>query len=250
MDFSLSDEQQMIIKTTRDFVVNELYPHEAEIEETGVLRHDLRDALKKKAIEAGLYAANMPAEVGGAGLDTLTWVLYEKELGKANYALHWTCVARPSNILMACNAEQREKYLFPAIRGEAGDCLALTEPGIGSDLRGMKTFAKLYNMADVVAIDVGGTTTDIGQCLDGNTEQSCGARGAACIPCSSGQSCNGGACLVKTGNGDAGSTGGGGGAGAWEFSDHGEALCCAGNGGAGAEQGGGADALQCRDRCP
>ncbi|MFT3671650.1 acyl-CoA dehydrogenase family protein [Aestuariivirga sp.] len=142
MDFSLSDEQQMIIKTTRDFVVNELYPHEAEIEETGVLRHDLRDALKKKAIEAGLYAANMPAEVGGAGLDTLTWVLYEKELGKANYALHWTCVARPSNILMACNAEQREKYLFPAIRGEAGDCLALTEPGIGSDLRGMKTFAK------------------------------------------------------------------------------------------------------------
>ncbi len=76
----------MIIKTTRDFVVNELYPHEAEIEETGILRHDLRDQLKKKAIEAGLYAANMPAEVGGAGLDTLTWVLYEKELGRANYA--------------------------------------------------------------------------------------------------------------------------------------------------------------------
>ena len=43
MDFSLSEEQQMIVKTTRDFVVNELYPHEAEIEETGVLRHDLRD---------------------------------------------------------------------------------------------------------------------------------------------------------------------------------------------------------------
>ncbi|HRX37655.1 MAG TPA: acyl-CoA dehydrogenase, partial [Aestuariivirga sp.] len=45
MDFNLSDEQQMIIKTTRDFVVNELYPHEAEIEETGVLRHDLRDRI-------------------------------------------------------------------------------------------------------------------------------------------------------------------------------------------------------------
>jgi acyl-CoA dehydrogenase len=142
MDFNLSDEQQMIVKTTRDFVTNELYPHEAEIEETGVLRHELRDKIKAKAIEAGLYAANMPAEVGGAGLDTLTWVLYEKELGRANYALHWTCVARPSNILMACEGEQREKYLFPAVRGEKSDCLAMTEPGVGSDLRGMKTFAR------------------------------------------------------------------------------------------------------------
>ena len=118
MDFNLTEEQQMIVKTTRDFVVNELYPHEAEIEETGVLRPELRDEIKAKAIEAGLYAANMPAEVGGAGLDTLTWVLYEKELGRANYALHWTCVARPSNILMACEGEQREKYLFPSVRGE------------------------------------------------------------------------------------------------------------------------------------
>jgi acyl-CoA dehydrogenase len=142
MDFNLTEEQQMIVKTTRDFVVSELYPHEAEIEETGVLRHDLRDAIKAKAIEAGLYAANMPAEVGGAGLDTLTWVLYEKELGKANYALHWTCVARPSNILMACEGEQREKYLFPSVRGEKSDCLAMTEPGVGSDVRGMKTFAR------------------------------------------------------------------------------------------------------------
>ena len=81
MDFSLTDEQQMIVKTTRDFVVNELYPHEKEVEETGVLREDLRQELKAKAIEAGLYAANMPADVGGAGLDTVTWVLYEKRIG-------------------------------------------------------------------------------------------------------------------------------------------------------------------------
>ena len=142
MDFSLTDEQRMIVKTARDFVENELYPHEAEIEETGILRPELRDGIKKKAIDAGLYAANMPAEVGGAGLDTLTWVLYEKELGRANYALHWTCVARPSNILMACTGEQRENYLFPSVRGEKSDCLALTEPGTGSDLRGMKTLAR------------------------------------------------------------------------------------------------------------
>ena len=46
MDFALNDEQQMIVKTTRDFVVNELYPHEKEVEESGVLRDDLRRELK------------------------------------------------------------------------------------------------------------------------------------------------------------------------------------------------------------
>src|SRR5918994_4503516 len=141
MDFSLSDEQRMIVETTRSFVENELYPHEAEVERTGVLRRDLMEELKAKAIAAGLYAANMPAEVGGAGLDTLTWVLYEKELGRANYALHWTCVGRPSNILMACVGEQRERYLLPSVRGERADCLAMSEPGAGSDVRGMKTSA-------------------------------------------------------------------------------------------------------------
>ena len=143
MDFGLSEEQQMIVDTTRSFVENELYPHEAEVERTGHLRSELIAEIKAKAIAAGLYAANMPADVGGAGLDTQTWLLYEKELGRANYALHWTCVARPSNILLAGTAEQREKYLFPCIRGEKSDCLAMTEPGAGSDLRGMKASARL-----------------------------------------------------------------------------------------------------------
>ena len=78
----------------------------------------------------------MPEEVGGAGLDTVTWVLYEKELGKANYALHYTGVARPSNILLAGTEAQRERYLYPCVRGEKIDCLAMTEPGAGSDMRG------------------------------------------------------------------------------------------------------------------
>ena len=74
MHFSLTEEQRLIVDTTRDFVVNELYPHEAEVEATGCLRPELRDEIKRKAINAGLYAANMPAEVGGAGLD-----VYEHE---------------------------------------------------------------------------------------------------------------------------------------------------------------------------
>lgn len=142
MQFGLTEEQQMIVQTTRSFVENELYPHEMEVERTGHLRMDLIQQIQAKAMQAGLYAANMPAEVGGAGLDTLSWLLYEKELGKANYALHWTCVARPSNILLAGTEEQRQKYLYPCIRGEKWDCLAMTEPGAGSDLRGMKASAR------------------------------------------------------------------------------------------------------------
>ena len=141
MDFSLSEEQQLIVKTTRDFVERELFPHEQEVERTGVLRKELREELKSKAIEAGLYAANMPSEVGGGGLDAVSWMLYEKELGRASYVLHFACVARPSNILLACQGEQRERYLLPTVRGERTECLAMTEPGAGSDLRSMRTAA-------------------------------------------------------------------------------------------------------------
>ena len=141
MDFGLTEEQQLIIKTTRDFVRHELVPHEREVEASGVLRPELWRPLRDKALAAGLYAANMPAEVGGAGLDGVSWVLYEKELGYTSYALQYTCVARPSNILLACEGAQRERYLLPAVRGERVECLAMTEPQAGSDLRGMRTSA-------------------------------------------------------------------------------------------------------------
>jgi acyl-CoA dehydrogenase len=141
MDFGLTDEQRSIVEVTRAFVERELYPHEEEVERTGVLRPELAAEIRAKALAAGLYAANMPEEVGGAGLDTVTWVLYEKELGKANYALHYTGVVRPSNILLAGTEAQRERYLYPCVRGEKIDCLAMTEPGAGSDMRAMRTRA-------------------------------------------------------------------------------------------------------------
>ena len=142
MHFALTEEQKMIVETTRAFVEAELYPHEAAVERSGVLPLEVIREVQKKAMAAGLYAANMPEEVGGAGLDTLSWLLYERELGRANYALHWTCVARPSNILLAGTPDQRERYLMPCVRGETWDCLAMTEPGAGSDLRGMKASAR------------------------------------------------------------------------------------------------------------
>ncbi|MGR3761148.1 acyl-CoA dehydrogenase family protein [Roseobacteraceae bacterium NS-SX3] len=142
MYFGMTEEQAMIVETTRAFVENELYPYELEVERSGHLPMELIREIQAKAIEAGLYAANMPEDAGGAGLDTLTWLMYEKELGRANYALHWTCVARPSNILLAGTEEQKQKYLYPCMKGEKWDCLAMTEPGAGSDLRGMTATAR------------------------------------------------------------------------------------------------------------
>ena len=66
--------------------------------------------------------------------------LAERELGRTSYALQWL-VARPSNILQACEGDQRERYLLPAVRGERYDCLAMSEPGAGSDVRSMTTRA-------------------------------------------------------------------------------------------------------------
>ncbi|MCY3840022.1 MAG: acyl-CoA dehydrogenase family protein [Gammaproteobacteria bacterium] len=141
MDFGLSTEQQMVVDTVRDFVERELYPHEEAVERTGRVPPELGESIKRKVIELGFYAPNLPVEVGGGGLDQVTFTLLERELGRASMALtvFW---GRPSGILMACNAEQKERYLLPSARGERLDALAMTEPGAGSDVRGMQCSAR------------------------------------------------------------------------------------------------------------
>ncbi len=141
MDFALSPEQEMVVETVRRFVETELYPHEAEVERSGQVPRELGEAIKAKVLALGFFAPNLPVEVGGGGLDHLTFTLLERELGRASMALSvfW---GRPSGILMACDDEQRERYLLPAARGEKFDALAMTEPDAGSDVRGMKCRAR------------------------------------------------------------------------------------------------------------
>ena len=94
MDLELDPEQQAVVDTTRAFVRAELVPHEESVERAGQLDAELATMLRAKAIRSGLYAANMPEEVGGGGLDTLTWMLMERELG-------WTgcgCVRATTNM--------------------------------------------------------------------------------------------------------------------------------------------------------
>ena len=141
MDLELTAEQRAVVETTRAFVQRELVPHEDAVERAGVLDPALLATLRDTAIRAGLYAANMPEEVGGGGLDTLTWMVMERELGHTGYALQMLAVARPSRILLACAGDQRACYLLPTVAGERTECLAMTEPEAGSDLRGMRTRA-------------------------------------------------------------------------------------------------------------
>jgi acyl-CoA dehydrogenase len=141
MHFGLTPEQEMVVSTVRSFVETELYPLEAEVERLNEVPPEMARRIREKVVALGFYAANFPAEIGGGGLDTLTFTLLERELGRTGWALavHF---GRPSNILMACHGEQRERYLLPAIRGEKIDALAMSEPDAGSDVRSMKTTAR------------------------------------------------------------------------------------------------------------
>ncbi len=140
MQFGLSEEQEMIVSTVRSFVEKEIYPHEEQVERTGVVPPEVAASIRQKTLDLGFYACNFPEEVGGAGLSHLEFALVERELGRGSMALNHF-FGRPQNILMACRGDQRERYLFPAVRGEKMDALAMTEPGAGSDVRGMKCAA-------------------------------------------------------------------------------------------------------------
>ncbi len=141
MNFGLTPEQEMIVATVRAFVENEIYPHEKMVEAAGAVPADLAADLRRKVIDLGFYACNFPQSAGGAGLSHVDFALVERELGRGSMALtHF--FGRPQNILMACEGDQIERYLKPAVRGERMDALAMTEPDAGSDVRGMKTHAR------------------------------------------------------------------------------------------------------------
>jgi acyl-CoA dehydrogenase len=140
MNFGLTEEQEMIVSTVRSFVENEIYPHEDLVERSGEVPVEIANEIKRKTLELGFYACNFPEEVGGAGLSHLDFALVERELGRGSMALNHF-FGRPQNILMACEGEQRARYLMPAVRGERMDALAMTEPEAGSDVRGMKCTA-------------------------------------------------------------------------------------------------------------
>ena len=141
MNILVSHENELLLNTVRAFMDAEMYPHEQMVDKTGEVPEDLGRQIAARAQELGLYACNLPEEVGGGGLGLSAMHLIEREYGKTSHALH-SWAARPTELLLACEGDQREQYLLPAVRGEKRELFGLTEPEAGSDVMGMKTNAR------------------------------------------------------------------------------------------------------------
>ena len=142
MDFNTSTETELILSSVRRFIQEELAPHEAEVEAAGTVRADLAKELRDKAKALGLFAMGMPKDVGGGGLSTVELCLCEEEFGFTKDALVRRAFGSIPSTLVNCVGEQRQKYLFPAVRGEINVAVAMTEPNAGSDAAGIETRAR------------------------------------------------------------------------------------------------------------
>lgn len=141
MDFALNDEQKMMIDTIRRFIAEELRPLEDTLEHNGQLDDTTARAIHQKSKELGLYALNMPAELGGGGLSNLDRIICEEQFGHTSDYLIRRAFGNVYEPLLHCKGEQIERWLKPTVAGERTCAIAITEPGAGSDAAGIKTRA-------------------------------------------------------------------------------------------------------------
>ncbi|SEK56415.1 acyl-CoA dehydrogenase family protein [Streptacidiphilus jiangxiensis] len=172
MDFRYTPEQADLKRRAAGYA-RLLMQYEDESEQAGgPLPAETVRELTRAAMDAGVYAINMPVEFGGPGLSLLDQVIVEEEFGKVTNCL-WDIPWRPANVLVHGTEAQREKYLLPIVRAEKFDAFAVTEPGAGSDpssgtttatrteggwlLNGEKWFVTCGDIADflVVQADAG-----------------------------------------------------------------------------------------------
>ena len=141
MDLELTEEQQLLQKSVREFAESEVRPLAKELDETG---HFPRE-LFKKAAELGLTGVTFPESEGGAGFDHVAYTIVIEEISR--------CCASTGVILSGHNSlycapvhrygteEQKKKLLVPFARGERIGCFALTEPQAGSNAAALQTKA-------------------------------------------------------------------------------------------------------------
>jgi acyl-CoA dehydrogenase len=142
MDFSLNDEQKMMIDTIRRFIAEELHPLEAELEDQGFLAREKSLAVFEKSKELGLYALNIPAELGGGGLSALDRIMCEEQFGHTSDYLIRRAFGNVYEPLLECRGAQVERWLKPTVAGARTCSIAITESGAGSDAAGIKTTAR------------------------------------------------------------------------------------------------------------
>ena len=142
IDFTLTSEQELIQKTAREFAKEHLAP--------GVIERDDKAEFPAEQIkmmgELGFMGMMVPEEWGGAGFDTVTYVIAMEEIAAVELA---TSTVMSVNNSLVCQlfidygtAEQKEKYLKPLATGEKLGAYSLSEPQSGSDASNMRTFAK------------------------------------------------------------------------------------------------------------
>ncbi len=142
MDFSLNDEQKMMVDTVRRFIAEELKPLEDEIENDGFLDRAKAQAVHDKSKALGLYAMNMPEALGGGGLSVLDRIRCEEQFGHTTDYLIRRAFGNVYEPLLECKGAQIERWLKPTVAGQRTCAIAITESGAGSDAQGIKTHAK------------------------------------------------------------------------------------------------------------
>ena len=142
MDFSLTEEQRLLVGTIREFVHRELKPLEEDVEAGGYLADDVAREIRQKSQELGLYAVNIPREFGGGGLSVLEWMMAEEQFGRTSDILIRRAFGNVYEILLEASEKQKQTYLLPAVTGERTFSVAFTEPEAGSDAAAIKTKAE------------------------------------------------------------------------------------------------------------
>ena len=141
MDFALTEEQQLLRRSVREFAETEMRPHVMEWDEA---QHFPQELLPKLA-ELGLMGIQFPENYGGAGMSAVDYCICIEELARVDPSVALSVAAHnglgAAHIAMFANEEQKQKYLVPLAKGEALAAWGLTEPGSGSDAAAMRTVA-------------------------------------------------------------------------------------------------------------
>ena len=138
MDLELSEEQRLIVDTTRKFVRNEIVPLEADLDPDATeLEPEDRARLVAQVREMGFYGLDIPPEYGGPDIDIVTRTLMAIEMAQHRAGLYTPCYGVFGGAglaqLFEANEDQKQRYLFPTLRGEKHGFFGLTEPSGGSD---------------------------------------------------------------------------------------------------------------------
>ena len=145
MDYELPEELRLLQQTLRRFIYDEIIPYERDAYEGPELKPEYREKWEARARELGVWQIDVPEEYGGMGLGLLARVVVWEESGRTiafPRRKAWIFGHDVSPILLQfLREDQREKYLYPVIRGEKLPTIAQTEPDAGGDPAAIRTTA-------------------------------------------------------------------------------------------------------------